>query len=34
MFEPKEFFRWLAKKSGVEFIEIEPSTVAFFIEDG
>jgi len=34
VFEPKGFFRWLAKKAGAESIVIEPGTVAYFIEDG
>jgi hypothetical protein len=34
VFEPKGFFRWLAKKAGAESIVIEPGTVAYFVEDG
>ena len=34
VFEPKGFFRWLAKKAGAESIVIEPGTVAYFVEEG
>ncbi|MBT4693776.1 MAG: DUF4339 domain-containing protein [Planctomycetaceae bacterium] len=34
VFEPKGFFRWLAKEAGVESIVIEPGTIAYFVEEG